>query len=225
MTKLKLTKEAVQTTNSEFYKLHPERKNRPLTNGAVDAKLRAEWLALYKKEIGSNSIKETTKILSAPVCGISGNERKVYVYVYVAAAGGHGHVGLIIEQKNGSYIRYSQAAENPNLQGWDRHEYLMWLQKVVVRKTVFPKFTKLKNLAPGSKIVRIPTKYPDSIQKAVDDYIADETHYNLVTNNCADFVNDTINAASDVNVSDKTIPTEYYSQLTVKFPDCEVSDK
>jgi len=46
---------------------------------------------------------------------------EVYVYI-VEMRGGDpfGHVGLILQQKNGTYIRYSQAAANPNLHGFDR---------------------------------------------------------------------------------------------------------
>lgn len=73
-------------------------------------------------------------------------------------------------------------------------------------------------------MIRIPTKYTDSIQQAANEYIADNSYYHLVTNNCADFVNDTINAANDVDVSDKTIPTDYFMQLKVKYPGCVIAE-
>lgn len=222
MAKIKLNKEAFQKTNAEFYKRHPERKNRPLTQNASDAKLRQEWLTIYKKHAGDGAVKNASKIPTAPTCGANGKNKKVYVYLYVAAGDGHGHVGLILEQKDGSYIRYSQAAENANLQGWDRYEYFAWMQKVVVRIKKFSKTTPLKSIAPGSKMIQVPTNYPESIQKAVNQYIADESYYHVVTNNCADFVNDTINAASDVNVSDHTKPIDYYSNLLSKFSNCTV---
>lgn len=223
MPRVEFRKGAVQKANEEFYLLHPDRKNRPLTQGPGDSELRSEWLKIYSKHAGKSAIKTPKKIPTAPTCPLNKEKKEVYVYLYVAGAGGHGHVGLIIEQKNGIYIRYSQAAENPNLHGWDRYEYLTWLQKVVVRTRIFPKLTPIQSLAPGSKMVRIPTAYPDSIQKAVNQYIADKTHYHVVTNNCADFVNDTINAASDVDVSDRTKPIDYYKQLILKFPNCIVS--
>jgi hypothetical protein len=168
-------------------------------------------------------VKKSSIIPTAPMCGSNGANSKVYVYLYVAAADGHGHVGLILEQKDGSYIRYSQAAENPNLQGWERYQYLTWLQKVNVRTKKFSKATPIKSLAPGSKMVQIPTNYPESIQKAVNQYIKDESFYHVVTNNCADFVNDTINAASDVSVSDYTKPIDYYANLSSKYTNCVIA--
>ncbi len=51
---------------------------------------------------------------------------------------------------------------------------------------------------------------------------ADNTHQREATNNCADVVDDTINAAGDVDVNDKTIPIDYHTQLFSKFPDCAV---
>lgn len=223
MPTVELKREAVQKANEEFYLLHPDRKNRPLTQSPDDSTLRSEWLKIYSKHAGKSAIKTPKKISSAPACPLNKEKKAVYVYLYVTGAGGYGHVGLIIEQEDGTYVRYSQAAENPNLHGWDRYEYLAWLQKVVVRTRRFPKSAPIQRLAPGSKMVRIPTAYPDSIQKAVNQYIADKTHYHVVTNNCADFVNDTINAASDVDVSDRTKPIDYYKQLIFRFPNCIVN--
>jgi hypothetical protein len=110
------------------------------------------------------------------------------------------------------YLLHPDRKNRPLAQGPD-DSTLTWMQKVVVWTRRFPKSAQIQSLAPGSKMVRIPTAYPDSIQKAVNQYIADKTHYHVVTNNCADFVNDTINAASDINVSDRTKPLDYYKQL------------
>jgi hypothetical protein len=113
MARVKLNKEAVEKTNAEFFKRHPEKKNRPLTNNASDAKLRNEWLEIYKKYAGKNAVKKSSIIPTAPMCGSNGANSKVYVYLYVAAADGHGHVGLILEQKDGAYIRYSPSKGTP----------------------------------------------------------------------------------------------------------------
>ena len=61
---------------------------------------------------------------------------------------------------------------------------------------------------------------PEQIQKAVNQYIADKTSYHVFTNNCADFVNDTLNAAEDVSVWDKTEPKDYFQGLIDTYPDC-----
>ena len=74
------------------------------------------------------------------------------------------------------------------------------MQKVVVRQKIFSKNTPPQRLAVGSKMVSIP----------------------IITNNCADFVNDAINVAQDIDISDKTIPAKYYSELIIKFPGCVV---
>jgi len=147
--------------------------------------------------------------------------QEVYVYLTEMAGGDpYGHVGMVIQQKDGSYVRYSQAATNPNLQGWDRWEYLAWWQKVDVRKRTFPKNTTPSYFVPGAKIMRISTTRPEQIQKAVNQYIADKTSYHVFTNNCADFVNDTLNAAEDVSVWDKTEPKDYFQGLIDTYPDC-----
>lgn len=97
------------------------------------------------------------------------------------------------------------------------------MQKIKVRIRHFPKNTNPKAFAGDSSINAIPTKYVQKIQKAVDTYIkSDGNYYNLVTNNCADFVNDTINAADDIDISDRTIPVDYYKQLVEKYKGCEI---
>ena len=221
-------KAAIDKANEEFFRLHPERKNRPLTATKEDAKLRIEWLKLFQKYGGKVEQRKPGPVSPGAkltnVCQSRAPDSfSVYVYVYKAAADGHGHVGMVLKQKNGSYIRYSQAAENPNLQGWDRWEYLLPAQKVKVRTRIFPKNTNPKSFAGGSSIIGIPTKHLEKIQNAVNAYIrSDNNYYHVVTNNCADFVNDTINAADDIDISDKTIPVDYYNQLAAKYKGCEV---
>ena len=45
-------KSATQKADEEFYRNHPERKGRALTNSKADAPLRKEWIQLYKKHGG-----------------------------------------------------------------------------------------------------------------------------------------------------------------------------
>lgn len=221
-------KAVIEKANEEFYKRHPERKNVPLSTKPEDAKLREEWLLLFKKYGGK--VEQRKPVPTAPtaklhqLCKASRPDGfNVYVYVYKAAADGHGHVGLVLKQKDGAYIRYSQAAANPNLQGLDRWEYLVPAQKVNVRIRRFPRNTRPTEFAGGSNIIGIPTKHLGKIQIAVNKYIKDENnYYHLITNNCADFVNDTINVADDVSIDDKTIPVDYYNQLTIKYKGCEI---
>ena len=71
-----------------------------------------------------------------------------------------------------------------------------------VRTKRFPKNTQPNAFAGGSSIIGIPTKHLKKIQAAVNAYIGSENnYYHIVTNNCADFVNDTINAA-DIRQND-----------------------
>lgn len=51
----------------------------------------------------------------------------------------------------------------------------------------------------------------------------DETNYHVVTNNYAEFVTDTINAAKGVSVSDYTKPIEYYANLSSKYTKCVIA--
>jgi hypothetical protein len=225
---LPVNKQAVEKADNEFYRRHPEKIDKPLSENPKDAKYRIEWLQLYKQFGGRirEPVRSTkNKTSRQAVCVDKGDDKhlKVYVYLYQTRGDGHGHVGMVIEQKSGEFIRYSQAAENPNLQGWEIRKYLINCIKVKVRTKTFSKHTNPSGFAKGAKIIRIPTKYPEKIQKAVNEYIAEKGCYNLVTNNCADFVNDTINAADDVSVWDKTIPNSYYQQLEVKYPNCAIN--
>jgi len=70
---------------------------------------------------------------------------------------------------------------------------------------------------PGAQMVMIPTEHNDQVQKAINDYIEADWPYNVITNNCADFVNDVANAAEDINLSDRTIPNKYFDQLLKKY--------
>lgn len=219
---LPLKKQAVEKADKDFYRRYPWKVGKPLKANPEDVKYRMEWLRLYKKHGGIilESNRPTKNKTSRDVVYVAkeyDKYLKVYAYLYKTRGDGHGHVGMIIEQKSGEFIRYSQAAENPNLQGWERRKYIFNCIKVKVRIRTFSKHTNTKNIAKGAEIIRILTKYPKKIQKAVNDYIAEKGCYNLITNNCADFVNDTINAADDVSIWDKTIPNEYFEQLKSKY--------
>ena len=222
----KLNERAVKQADEVFYKKHPELKGRPLTSSKLDAHLRAEWLELYGRFGGKviGRLKPGSRKTTLAKCVTSGKViEEVYVYIVEMAGGDpYGHVGLVLQQKNGSYIRYSQAARNPNLQGWNKWEYVTWWQEVDVRQRIFPKGTSVKTLASGGKIIRIPTEHPDQIQNAVNKYISDKSNYHVITNNCADFVNDVLNSADDVSVWDATIPKDYFEKLERQYPDCVI---
>ena len=49
---------------------------------------------------------------------------------------------------------------------------------------------------------------PRCCREQSDDYIKDRPNYHVITNNCADFVNDCLNEADDVSVWDDTLPNE-----------------
>lgn len=185
---------AIEKANKEFFKRYPSRKDKPLTQSDQDAKLRAEWLSLFKSYQGktakvSPKLNNSTALQSR--CSVKNpKELSIFVYLYKARADGFGHIGMVLKQKDGSYIRYSQAP---------------------------------KHFARGSEIVGIPTKYLNKIQIAVNQYISSEdNYYNIITNNCADFVNDSINAADDINVSDETKPIDYYVNLVKKYKGCQI---
>lgn len=82
---------------------------------------------------------------------------EVYVYIVEMRGGDSlGHVGLILQQNDGTYIRYSQMAFNPNLHGFDRWQYLPVVaqQQAVVRKTIG---TSVKVLSAGGKVAALRT--------------------------------------------------------------------
>jgi uncharacterized protein RhaS with RHS repeats len=133
----------------------------------------------------------------------------VWVYDYRSAGSGYGHVGLIMPNDDGTYTRYSQGADNPNAPPW---ELIVPLHDAVVNKKNIPNLNM-----PGAELVRIPTENNEQIQKAIDDYIKADWPYNVVTNNCADFVNDSLNAADDVNLPDRTKPNSYFDMLLKKY--------
>ena len=108
---------------------------------------------------------------------------------------------------DGSYTRYSQGARNTKASVKD---LLLWKQDAVVH------VKKISSL-PGGEIVKIPTENNDQIQKAIDKYIKDNDKYHLIGNNCADFVNDNLNAADDVSLPDRTIPNDYMDMLIEEY--------
>lgn len=132
-----------------------------------------------------------------------------WVYNYPEAGRGYGHIGIIMPNDDGTYTRYSQGADDPDAP-W--YELIMPLHDAVVniRKMSSPCMA-------GAKMVKIQTKYNDQVQKAIQDYIEADWPYNAITNNCADFVNDVANAAEDINLSDKTIPNQYFDQLLKQY--------
>ena len=67
----------MQKANEEFYLLHPDRKNRPLTQDPDDSTLRSEWLKIYSKHAGKNAIKTPKKISSAPVYPLNKEKKAV----------------------------------------------------------------------------------------------------------------------------------------------------
>lgn len=224
MPRVHLNKAAAAQADEAFHAKHPELKGRALTDQPKDARLRAQWLALYQG-FGGRVLprrRPSGRKTSLSACLKSDlSFREVYVYLTEMAGGDpYGHVGMVVQQKDGSYVRYSQAARNPNLHGWDRWEYFSWWQRVEVRKKTFSKNTKPSQFVPGAKVIRIPTTKPEQVQAAVDQYITDATSYHVITNNCADFVNDVLNTVEDVSVWDKTVPKDYFQGLKETYPDC-----
>jgi hypothetical protein len=216
-------KNAATLADDEFYRKHPDRKSKPLTFSLADTRLRREWLEIYKSHggkvrlqvpVGAGSRKTTL----AECMKSEKKHREVYVYVvHMKSPDPWGHAGLIVQQKDGTYIRYSQRAANSNLHGFDRWKYFTWQLEVVVGQR---KGKDAVALAAGGKIIRIPTEHPDDVQTAVDNYIRDKSHYHLITNNCADFVNDVLNQAPDISIPDDTVPTDYFTELEKLYPDC-----
>jgi RHS repeat-associated protein len=141
----------------------------------------------------------------------------VWVYDYRAAGSGYGHVGLIMPNDNGTYIRYSQGADNPNAPPW---QLIIPLHKAVVTTKNLPDLNM-----PGAEIVMLPTKHNSQIQEAIDAYIRADWPYNVVTNNCADFVNDSLNAADDLNLFDRTIPNSYFDMILKKYGPYKIKKK
>ncbi len=133
----------------------------------------------------------------------------VWVYNYRTAGRGYGHGGLIMPNSNGAYTLYSMGAVNPKAPGY---ELCLCMEDVKVHTK---KMTSLK--MPGAEMVKIPTKHNDQIQKAIDDYMKEKHSYHPVFENCADFVNDALNAADDLDLPDKTKPNDYMDMLLNKY--------
>ncbi len=216
---------AAKLADEEFDRKHPDRKLKPLTSSPTDGPLRHEWLEMYKRHGGKvrPRVPAVAGFRKTTLAACMNSDRKqLEVYVYIVKMRGpdpYGHVGLIVQQKDGTYIRYSQAAANPNLHGFDRWQYFAWQQEAVVR---LHRGTSVKTLSAGGRIIRIPTEHPDQVQRAVSNYIADKSHYQVITNNCADFVNDVLNEAQDISIPDKIVPTDYFVELEKLYPDCVV---
>jgi hypothetical protein len=219
---------AVKVADEEFYRKHPDRKLKPLTSSPSDGHLRDEWLELYKRHGGKVQprvpvIAGSRKTTLAACMKSEKKPLEVYVYI-VEMKGGDpfGHVGLILQQKDGKYIRYSQMARNPNLHGSDRWQYLPVVaqQQAEVHQT---RGTSVKVLSAGGKVIRIPTEHPDQVQKAVENYLSNTSYYNVLTNDCAEFVNHSLNGAQDISVAGQPLPKLYFWELQKLYPDCVVS--
>jgi hypothetical protein len=149
--------DAAKRADADIFKKYPDRKSKPLTMSPADAALRAEWLVLYER-YGGQVVHR-----NGPKAPISKQRKRVEVqtaplgvYVYIVKMAGDdpwGHVGLILQQPDRSYIRYSQAADNPNLQGTDRWEYCTWQQDVRVRQVKFARGTDVKTIIKGASII------------------------------------------------------------------------
>jgi len=147
--------------------------------------------------------------LSNPISCIDPLGLDFWVYNYPEKGRGYGHTGMIMPNDDGTYTRYSQGADDPNAP-W--YELVVPLHDVVVHKKEMS-----SPCMPGAQMVMIPTEHNDQVQKAINDYIEADWPYNVITNNCADFVNDVANAAEDINLSDRTIPNKYFDQLLKKY--------
>src|SRR6266550_2170813 len=148
---------AVKLADQEFYRKHPERKLKPLTSSPDDAHLRHEWLGMYKDHGGSVApeVPVVAGCRKTTLAACMKSDRKpleVYVYV-VQMEGGDpwGHVGLILQQRDGTYIRYSQQAVNSNLHGTDRLQYFLSDQETVVKER---HGSDAKKLAVGGHLIR-----------------------------------------------------------------------
>ena len=218
---------ADEAADKEFRQAHKELNGRALTDGPEDAKLRTEWLELFKKFNGQVKPRvepKGSKPDSSSCKTLPRGTLEVYVYVpKMKPDDWHGHVGMVLQQPNGSYIRYSMQAVNPNLQGADQIQYLVWWQQTIVKKKPFPRGASPKWFGGGgAKVIRIPTVNAKQVQAAVDEYIKDKSQYHAITNNCADFVNDCLNEADDISLWDHTLPIDYFRELERDFPDCVV---
>jgi hypothetical protein len=215
---------ARKRADEEFYRIHPDRESKPLTSSHHDAHLVDQWVELFKRH-GGNVQPRVPVVAGAGKTTLAAcmksDKKLLEVYVYLTTGDRYGHVGLILQQKDGTYMRYSQQAANPNLQGSHRWQYLPIVsqQEAVVRQH---RGKSVKALSVGGRVIRIPTEYPDQVQTAVDNYIANKSYYNLVTNDCAEFVSHALNQAQDISVVGAPLPRVYFHQLENLYPDCVV---
>jgi len=133
----------------------------------------------------------------------------VWVYNYRSGADEWGHVGLIMPNPDGTFTRYSQGADDPEAPIW---QLLLWQRDAKVNIKEIPSLNM-----PGAQLVRIPIECNDQIKAAITEYIKDNDKYHVIGNNCADFVNDVLNSADDLNLSDHTIPNDYMDMLIKKY--------
>ncbi len=157
---------AVDAAEKAFRKAHPELKGRGLTMDASDAELRAEWLKLYTHYNGQVTPRSPANNGGARDENSCKNLPRGLLEVYIYEPkrkpdDWHGHVGLVLQQKDGSYIRYSMQAVNPNLQGAEQVQYFIWWQQTIVKKQRFAKGTRPRLFgasgSDGRSLVRIPT--------------------------------------------------------------------
>ena len=106
-------KTAAKCADQQFYSRHPDRKSKPLTSSSTDAQLRAEWIEAYNRCGGKTVPRVPSGARKTTLAACMKGPRKlaeVYVYIVEMAGGDpYGHVGLIVQQSDGSYVRYSQA--------------------------------------------------------------------------------------------------------------------
>jgi hypothetical protein len=132
-----------------------------------------------------------------------------YVYNWRTGGDGWGHTGMIFPNSNGTYTKYSQGARNPEA---DRMDLFMRKEPAIVHVTQSENFPH-----PNAELVFIKTEHNDLIRKAIDAYIAKNSKYHPITNNCADFITDTANKAPDVDLDGDSVPNDFMDNLFEDF--------
>lgn len=136
--------------------------------------------------------------------------RGVWVYYYNDGARGFGHIGMIVEKKNGSKVRYSQGAINPRTMCV---KIVIFRQVAKVEVQHYPPFTSVDFIVPNARLLKIPTAFPEKIEQAVEGYIARNKPYHSFTNNCACFIANSLNAADDVKIQKRFLPCSFYKEV------------